>query len=67
MADDPFVCWGAQMESWKMSDDDKAIHIHGDHARAAHSTGHMRYVLGIGLGTAIFAMSLAWIIPAMFG
>ena len=50
-----------------MSDDDKAIHIHGDHARAAHSTGHMRYVLGIGLGTAIFAMSLVWIIPAMFG
>ena len=50
-----------------MSNNDKAIRIHGDHARAAHSTGHMRYVLGIGLGAAIVAMSLAWMIPAVFG
>ncbi len=51
----------------KASDQDGAIHIEDDDARGAHTTGHMRYVLGIGLFIAIAAMSLIWIIPALYG
>ncbi len=50
-----------------MTDEDKGIHIEDDDARGAHTTGHMRYVLGIGLGIAVIAMSLIWIIPAIYG
>lgn len=50
-----------------MSEQDEAIHIEDDDARGAHVTGHMRYVLGIGLLAAIIAMSLIWIIPALYG
>jgi len=50
-----------------MTEQDNAIHIEDDDARGAHTTGHMRYVLGIGLGIAIIAMSAVWIIPALYG
>ena len=50
-----------------MSEHDEAIHIADDDARGAHTTGHMRYVLGIGLAAAVIAMSLIWIIPALYG
>lgn len=43
------------------------IHIEDDDARAAHTTGHMRYVLGIGLIVAIIAMSAVWIVPSLWG
>nr|WP_298930480.1 hypothetical protein [uncultured Erythrobacter sp.] len=50
-----------------MADNKDEIHIEDDDARAAHTTGHMRYVLGIGLVIAIIAMSAIWIIPALWG
>ena len=50
-----------------MSDEDKGIHIEDDDARAAETTGVMRYVLGISLLLAIIAMTLVWIIPALHG
>ncbi|MEL7446319.1 MAG: hypothetical protein AAGK02_10955 [Pseudomonadota bacterium] len=50
-----------------MTDQDEEIHIEDDDARAAHTTGHMRYVLGIGVILAIIAMSAAWIVPALYG
>lgn len=46
-------------------DKDGRIHIEDDDARAAQTTGRMRYVLGIGLLIAIIAMSVIWIIPAL--
>ncbi len=49
------------------TDDDGRIHIEDDDARGAHTTGVMRYVLGIGLLLAIIAMSMIWIIPALYG
>jgi hypothetical protein len=48
-----------------MAEQNEPIHIEDDDARAAHTTGYMRYVLGIGLLIAIVAMSIAWIIPAL--
>ena len=50
-----------------MSDNNEEIHIEDDDARAAHTTGHMRYVLGIGLFLAIILMSAVWIVPALWG
>ncbi|MBV7258022.1 hypothetical protein [Erythrobacter crassostreae] len=50
-----------------MADNNEEIHIEDDDARAAHTTGHMRYVLGIGLLIAIIAMSAIWIVPAIWG
>ena len=50
-----------------MPEHDNAIHIEDDDARAAETSGHMRYVLGVGLFIAIVAMSLVWIIPALYG
>ncbi len=50
-----------------MDDNTDKIHIEDDDARAAHTTGHMRYVLGIGLLVAIIAMSAVWIVPALWG
>lgn len=43
------------------------IHIGETEASGGHKTGHMRWVLGIGLLLAIIAMSIAWIIPALAG
>ena len=48
-----------------MAEQNEPIHIEDDDARAAQSTGYMRYVLGIGLLIAIVAMSIVWIIPAL--
>ena len=50
-----------------MTDNNEPIHIEDDDARGAQPTGYMRYVLGIGLLLAIIAMSLIWIIPALYG
>ncbi|MCK0127461.1 hypothetical protein [Erythrobacter sp. F6033] len=48
-----------------MVDNNEEIHIEDEDARAGQTTGHMRYVLGIGLVIAIIAMSVIWIIPAL--
>lgn len=50
-----------------MTEKDEAIHIEDDDARAASTTGYMRYVLAIGLLIAVIAMSLVWIVPALYG
>jgi hypothetical protein len=42
-------------------------HVTATEASGGRPTGHMRWVLGIGLLIAIVAMSAAWIIPAVFG
>lgn len=47
--------------------DDGAIHIEDDDARAADTPGVLRYVLAISLLLAVIAMSLVWIIPALYG
>ena len=48
-----------------MADNNDEIHIEDDDARAAETTGHMRWVLGIGLILAIIAMTVIWVIPAL--
>lgn len=48
-----------------MANPTEETHIEKTDARAGRTTGHMRYVLGIGLVLAIIAMSLVWIIPAL--
>jgi len=48
-----------------MADEEKEVHIDHDDARAAQTTGVMRYVLGISLLLAIIAMTLVWVIPAL--
>lgn len=47
------------------TDKDGRVHIEDDDARAAQTTGHLRWILGIGLVAAIIAMSVVWIIPAL--
>ena len=47
--------------------DDQAIHIEDDDARAASTPGILRWVLGISLLLAIIAMSAIWIVPALWG
>ncbi|MEO0463294.1 MAG: hypothetical protein AAF127_09195 [Pseudomonadota bacterium] len=49
-----------------MSDEDEAIHVEDDDARGAHTTGAMRYVLGISLALAVIAMTLVWVVPAIW-
>jgi hypothetical protein len=49
------------------TDEDGRLHIEDDDARGAHTTGHLRWILGIGLAGAVIAMSLIWIIPALYG
>lgn len=49
------------------TDDNGQIHIEDDDARAAESTGKLRYILAFSLLFAIIAMSLIWIIPALYG
>ncbi len=46
---------------------DDEIHIEDDDARAASTPGILRYVLGISLFLAVVAMSLVWILPALYG
>lgn len=52
-----------------MSDIDKdgRVHIEDDDARAASTPGKLRYILAISLVLAVVAMSLIWIIPAIYG
>ncbi|MEO1731428.1 MAG: hypothetical protein AAFR64_11885 [Pseudomonadota bacterium] len=50
-----------------MSDKKEAIRIEDDDARAAHTPGVVRYVLGFSLLLALVAMSAVWIIPAIWG
>ena len=50
-----------------MTDQNKAIRIEDDHARAGHTPGVVRRVLALSLGLTILAMSAAWIIPALWG
>lgn len=50
-----------------MADDKDAIHIEDDDARAASTPGVLRYVLAFSLLLAVIAMSLIWIIPALYG
>ncbi len=50
-----------------LTHDDGAIHIEDDDARGASTPGILRYVLAISLLLAVIAMSLVWIIPALYG
>ena len=50
-----------------LTQDDGAIHIEDDDARGAATPGILRYVLAISLLLAVIAMSLVWIIPALYG
>jgi hypothetical protein len=50
-----------------MDQEPQETHIETDDARAGETSGTMRYVLGISLGLAVIAMSIAWIIPALMG
>lgn len=50
-----------------MANQDEGIHIEDDDARAASTPGVLRYVLAFSLLFAIVAMSLVWIIPALYG
>ncbi len=50
-----------------MSDQDEAIHIEDDDARAAVTNTNLRWVLAFGLLLAVIAMSAVWIIPALWG
>ncbi|QUL37910.1 hypothetical protein [Erythrobacter sp. JK5] len=43
------------------------IHIEDDDARAAQTTGAMRWVLGISLLLAVIAMTVVWVVPALYG
>jgi hypothetical protein len=49
------------------TDDEGRIHIEDDDARAASTPGILRYVLGISLLLALIAMSVVWIVPALWG
>lgn len=46
---------------------DGEVHIEKEEARAGETSGHMRWVLGVGLVLAIVAMSIIWVIPALSG
>jgi hypothetical protein len=50
-----------------MTDPNDPIHIDDEDARGAQTTGYMRYVLAFSLLLAVAAMSLIWIIPALYG
>jgi hypothetical protein len=50
-----------------MADQNKAIRIDDEAARGAVTNTGLRYVLGFSLAFAVIAMSLVWIIPALWG
>jgi len=50
-----------------MADQDDATHIEDDDARGASTPGILRYILAFSLLFAVIAMSLVWIIPALYG
>mgnify|MGYP000507118634 CR=1 FL=1 len=41
------------------------IHFDDTEASGGEKTGHMRWVLGVGLLLAIVAMSASWIVPTL--
>lgn len=49
-----------------MANNDKIIRINDVAARGAVGNTGLRYVLGFSLGFAVIAMSLVWIIPALY-
>ncbi len=49
-----------------MADRKHSIRIDDVAARGAVSNTGLRYVLGFSLGLAVIAMSLVWIIPALY-
>jgi putative heme iron utilization protein len=50
-----------------MTDQNETIRIKEDDARAGHTPGVGRRVLGFGLLLAVSGMSAAWIIPSLWG
>lgn len=50
-----------------MTDQKDPIKIEDDDARAASTPGVLRYILAISLLLAIIAMSVVWIVPALWG
>ncbi len=50
-----------------MAHDEEPIRIDDDDARGAVTNTGLRYVLGFSLALAVVAMSLVWIIPAIWG
>lgn len=50
-----------------MAHDEEPIRIEDDDARGAVTNTGLRYVLGFSLAFAVIAMSLVWIIPALWG
>lgn len=50
-----------------MADQNNAIHIEDDHARAGQTPGVVRRVLAVSLGITVIAMSAVWIVPALWG
>ena len=49
------------------NEENNEIHIEDDDARAASTPGIVRYVLAISLLLAIIAMTIVWIVPALWG
>lgn len=49
-----------------MAENNDVIRIDDVAARGAVSNTGLRYVLGFSLGFAVIAMSLVWIIPALY-
>jgi hypothetical protein len=50
-----------------MTDQNEAIRIDDEAARGAVTNTGLRYVLAFSLAFAVIAMSLVWIIPALWG
>lgn len=50
-----------------MADQNEAIRIDDEAARGAATNTGLRYVLAFSLAFAVIAMSLVWIIPALWG
>lgn len=46
---------------------DNEVHIEDDDARAASTPGIVRYVLAISLLLAVIAMTIVWVVPAIWG
>ena len=50
-----------------MADQNETIRINDEAARGAATNTGLRYVLGFSLAFTVIAMSLVWIIPALWG
>lgn len=50
-----------------MAEQNEAIRIDDEAARGAVTNTGLRYVLGFSLAFTVIAMSLVWIIPALWG